>query len=147
LLPGFCDFSLIGGLRGLQLRLRLGDRLLLFLVDLALALGLLGGALGRAFRGGLVDRRLTGGGLRVAHRLFLRRLRLPLAFDLLLLVRFVLTDAIRPALGSMKTRKRGAIVCVSSIMGVAYGWDQHVHYSAAKSGVVGLVRGLAVEKL
>lgn len=30
-------------------------------------------------------------------------------------------------------------------MGVAYGWDQHVHYSAAKSGVVGLVRGLAVE--
>jgi 3-oxoacyl-[acyl-carrier protein] reductase len=30
-------------------------------------------------------------------------------------------------------------------MGVAYGWDEHVHYSAAKSGVVGLVRGLAVE--
>lgn len=53
--------------------------------------------------------------------------------------------AIRPALGSMKAKKRGAIVCVSSIMGVAYGWDQHVHYSAAKSGVVGLVRGLAVE--
>ena len=25
------------------------------------------------------------------------------------------------------------------------GWDQHVHYSAAKSGVVGLVRGLAME--
>lgn len=52
---------------------------------------------------------------------------------------------IRPALGGMKARKRGAIVCVSSIMGVAYGWDEHVHYSAAKSGVVGLVRGLAVE--
>jgi 3-oxoacyl-[acyl-carrier protein] reductase len=52
---------------------------------------------------------------------------------------------IRPALGGMKTRQRGAIVCVSSIMGVAYGWDEHVHYSAAKSGVVGLVRGLAVE--
>jgi 3-oxoacyl-[acyl-carrier protein] reductase len=34
---------------------------------------------------------------------------------------------------------------MSSIMGVAYGWDEHVHYSAAKSGVVGLVRGLAVE--
>jgi 3-oxoacyl-[acyl-carrier protein] reductase len=30
-------------------------------------------------------------------------------------------------------------------MGVAYGWDEHVHYSAAKAGVVGLVRGLAVE--
>ena len=53
--------------------------------------------------------------------------------------------AIRPALGAMKARGHGAIVCVSSIMGVAYGWDEHVHYSAAKSGVVGLVRGLAVE--
>jgi 3-oxoacyl-[acyl-carrier protein] reductase len=52
---------------------------------------------------------------------------------------------VRPALGGMKARKSGAIVCLSSIMGVAYGWDEHVHYSAAKSGVVGLVRGLAVE--
>jgi 3-oxoacyl-[acyl-carrier protein] reductase len=52
---------------------------------------------------------------------------------------------IRPALPGMKARKAGAIVCVSSIMGVAYGWDEHVHYSAAKAGVVGLVRGLAVE--
>jgi 3-oxoacyl-[acyl-carrier protein] reductase len=51
---------------------------------------------------------------------------------------------IRPALPAMRGRG-GAIVCVSSIMGVAYGWDEHVHYSAAKSGVVGLVRGLAVE--
>jgi len=39
----------------------------------------------------------------------------------------------------------GAVVAMSSIMGVAYGWDEHVHYSAAKAGVVGLVRGLAVE--
>ena len=45
----------------------------------------------------------------------------------------------------MRARGRGAIVALSSIMGVAYGWDEHVHYSAAKSGVVGLVRGLAVE--
>ncbi|MGF1610723.1 MAG: SDR family NAD(P)-dependent oxidoreductase [Kiloniellales bacterium] len=52
---------------------------------------------------------------------------------------------VRPALPAMKARGAGAIVCVSSIMGVAYGWDEHVHYSAAKSGVVGLVRGLAVE--
>lgn len=50
---------------------------------------------------------------------------------------------IRPALPSMP--QGGAIICLSSIMGVAYGWDEHVHYSAAKSGVVGLVRGLAVE--
>lgn len=52
---------------------------------------------------------------------------------------------VRPALPGMKKRKAGAIVCVSSIMGVAYGWDEHVHYSSAKAGVVGLVRGLAVE--
>ncbi|MFV0253150.1 MAG: SDR family NAD(P)-dependent oxidoreductase [Beutenbergiaceae bacterium] len=50
---------------------------------------------------------------------------------------------IRPALPAMK---RGAsIICLSSIMGTSYGWDEHVHYSAAKSGVIGLVRGLAVE--
>jgi 3-oxoacyl-[acyl-carrier protein] reductase len=52
---------------------------------------------------------------------------------------------IRAAAPAMRARGRGAIVCLSSIMGVAYGWDEHVHYSAAKSGVVGLVRGLGVE--
>ncbi len=52
---------------------------------------------------------------------------------------------VRPALPAMRAAKKGAIVAVSSIMGVAYGWDEHIHYSAAKSGVVGLVRGLAVE--
>jgi 3-oxoacyl-[acyl-carrier protein] reductase len=52
---------------------------------------------------------------------------------------------VRAALPGMRTRGQGAIVALSSIMGVAYGWDEHVHYSAAKSGVVGLVRGLAVE--
>jgi 3-oxoacyl-[acyl-carrier protein] reductase len=52
---------------------------------------------------------------------------------------------IRPAVAAMKPAEGGAIVCLSSIMGVAYGWDEHVHYSAAKSGVVGLVRGLGVE--
>lgn len=52
---------------------------------------------------------------------------------------------VRPALPAMKKARKGAIIAVSSIMGVAYGWDEHVHYSAAKSGVVGLVRGLAVE--
>jgi 3-oxoacyl-[acyl-carrier protein] reductase len=52
---------------------------------------------------------------------------------------------IRPALPAMKAAGKGSIICISSIMGVAYGWDEHVHYSSAKSGVVGLVRGLAVE--
>ncbi len=52
---------------------------------------------------------------------------------------------VRPALAGMKARGKGSVVALSSIMGVAYGWDEHVHYSAAKAGVVGLVRGLAVE--
>ena len=52
---------------------------------------------------------------------------------------------VRAAAPGMREAGRGAIVCLSSIMGVAYGWDEHVHYSAAKAGVVGLVRGLAVE--
>jgi 3-oxoacyl-[acyl-carrier protein] reductase len=52
---------------------------------------------------------------------------------------------VRAAAPGMKARRSGAVVALSSIMGVAYGWDEHVHYSAAKSGVIGLVRGLAVE--
>ena len=52
---------------------------------------------------------------------------------------------VRAAAPAMRAANRGAIVCLSSIMGYAYGWDEHVHYSAAKSGVVGLVRALAVE--
>jgi 3-oxoacyl-[acyl-carrier protein] reductase len=40
---------------------------------------------------------------------------------------------VRPAVAGMRVRKKGAIVCLSSIMGVAYGWDEHVHYSAAKA--------------
>jgi 3-oxoacyl-[acyl-carrier protein] reductase len=52
---------------------------------------------------------------------------------------------VRPVIAGMRQRKKGAVVCTSSIMGVAYGWDEHVHYSSAKAGVVGLVRGLAVE--
>ncbi|MFM6992275.1 MAG: SDR family NAD(P)-dependent oxidoreductase [Rhodoferax sp.] len=52
---------------------------------------------------------------------------------------------VRPALPLMKNRKCGAIICLSSLMGTHYGWDEHVHYSAAKAGVVGLVRGMAVE--
>ncbi|MDF2230958.1 SDR family NAD(P)-dependent oxidoreductase [Albimonas sp. CAU 1670] len=52
---------------------------------------------------------------------------------------------VRPAVPAMQAKGSGAIVCLSSIMGVAYGWDEHVAYSAAKSGVVGMVRALAVE--
>jgi len=52
---------------------------------------------------------------------------------------------VRAAAPAMRKRGQGCVIAMSSIMGVAYGWDEHVHYSAAKSGVVGLVRGLAVE--
>lgn len=52
---------------------------------------------------------------------------------------------VRAAGPGMRRRGSGAVVALSSIMGVAYGWSEHAHYSAAKAGVVGLVRGLAVE--
>jgi len=39
----------------------------------------------------------------------------------------------------------GALVAVSSIAGGVYGWHEHAHYAAAKAGVLGLVRSLAVE--
>lgn len=51
----------------------------------------------------------------------------------------------RAALPAMRARGAGAIVCLTSLMGVAWGWTEHVHYSAAKSGVIGLMRGLAAE--
>ena len=51
----------------------------------------------------------------------------------------------RAALPAMRARRRGAIVSLTSLMGLAWGWTEHVHYSAAKAGVIGLVRGLAAE--
>lgn len=52
---------------------------------------------------------------------------------------------VRAAAPGMARHGVGAVIALSSIMGVAYGWSEHAHYSAAKAGVVGLVRGLAVE--
>ena len=51
----------------------------------------------------------------------------------------------RAAAPAMREAGSGSMIAVSSIMGAAYGWSEHVQYSAAKAGVVGLVRGLAVE--
>ncbi len=51
----------------------------------------------------------------------------------------------RAAAPRMRERRSGAIVAVSSISGIAYGWAEHVHYSAAKARILGLVRGLAAE--
>jgi 3-oxoacyl-[acyl-carrier protein] reductase len=81
----------------------------------------------------------------IAHRTPLAELsdaKWDLTFDIDLKGIFRLVRAAAPG---MRRRKAGSIVALSSIMGVAYGWDEHVHYSAAKSGVVGLVRALAVE--
>ena len=51
----------------------------------------------------------------------------------------------RRAAPGMRRRGAGTLVALSSIMGTSYGWDEHVHYSAAKAGVIGLVRAMAVE--
>ena len=48
--------------------------------------------------------------------------------------------ACSPYLGS-----GGSVVAVSSISGGVYGWAEHAHYTAAKAGVLGLCRSLAVE--
>lgn len=81
----------------------------------------------------------------IAHRTPLAALtddKWDLTFDIDLKAIFRLARAVAPG---MRRRGEGSIVALSSIMGIAYGWDEHVHYSAAKSGVIGLVRGLAVE--
>lgn len=81
----------------------------------------------------------------IAHRTPLADLtdeKWDLTFDIDLKGIFRLVRAAAPG---MRARKSGSIIALSSIMGIAYGWDEHVHYSAAKSGVIGLVRGLAVE--
>ncbi|MDE0801163.1 MAG: SDR family NAD(P)-dependent oxidoreductase [Rhodospirillaceae bacterium] len=52
---------------------------------------------------------------------------------------------IRAAAPAMRNAKAGSVLCLASIVGTAYGWDEHVPYSAAKAGVSGLVRGVAIE--
>ncbi len=81
----------------------------------------------------------------IAHKIPLAELtdaKWDQTFDIDLKGMMRLARAVAPA---MKAQRSGSMICMSSIMGVAYGWDDHIHYSAAKSGVVGLVRGLAVE--
>ena len=47
--------------------------------------------------------------------------------------------------GAQRMTEGGAMVAVSSIAGAVYGWEGHAHYAAAKAGVLGLIRSVAVE--
>jgi 3-oxoacyl-[acyl-carrier protein] reductase len=51
----------------------------------------------------------------------------------------------RAALPHLIEAEWGRLLATSSIAGSVQGWAEHVHYTAAKGGIVGLVRGLAVE--
>lgn len=52
---------------------------------------------------------------------------------------------IRAAAPAMRSAKSGNIICLASVVGTAYGWNEHIPYSAAKAGVTGLVKGAAIE--
>ena len=52
---------------------------------------------------------------------------------------------VRAAAPQMRDAKSGAIVCLASIVGTQLGWDEHIPYSAAKAGVAGFVKGVAIE--
>jgi 3-oxoacyl-[acyl-carrier protein] reductase len=52
---------------------------------------------------------------------------------------------VRAARSLLVNVERSSIVCLSSIAGAAVGWGDHVPYVTAKSGVMGLVKGLAIE--
>lgn len=52
---------------------------------------------------------------------------------------------IRKGLNMLESAENASIICLSSIAGAVVGWEDHVPYVAAKAGVTGLVRGLAIE--
>lgn len=81
----------------------------------------------------------------IAHRVPLGQLtdaKWDFTMDIDLKGAFRLARAVAPR---MRERRKGAIVAVSSISGITYGWGEHAHYSAAKAGILGLIRGLASE--
>ncbi len=49
------------------------------------------------------------------------------------------------ALPHMRRAGFGRLIATSSVAGTVTAWPQHAHYTAAKAGLVGLVRTLAVE--
>ncbi|MEE3651179.1 MULTISPECIES: SDR family NAD(P)-dependent oxidoreductase [unclassified Brenneria] len=46
---------------------------------------------------------------------------------------------------SVRMTSGGSLVAISSIAGAFYGWQDHAHYAAAKAGVPGICRSMAVE--
>ena len=51
----------------------------------------------------------------------------------------------RAALPHMQSAGYGRLIATSSVAGTVSAWPQHSHYAAAKAGLVGLVKSLAVE--
>ena len=51
----------------------------------------------------------------------------------------------RAALPHMIDRGSGRLLATSSTAGTVLGWAQHVHYTASKGGILGMIRGLALE--
>jgi 3-oxoacyl-[acyl-carrier protein] reductase len=51
----------------------------------------------------------------------------------------------RAALPALIAAGHGRLLATSSVSGTVQGWAQHAHYTAAKAGISGLVKGLAVE--
>ncbi len=51
----------------------------------------------------------------------------------------------RAALPHMRTAGYGRLLATSSVAGTVSAWPEHPHYAAAKAGLVGLIRTLAVE--
>lgn len=51
----------------------------------------------------------------------------------------------RAAIPHMRQQNRGRLLATASTAGVCHAWPRHAHYAAAKAGVTGLVRSLAVE--
>ena len=53
--------------------------------------------------------------------------------------------AFRAALPHMQAAGFGRMIATSSVAGTVSGWPEHSHYAAAKGGLVGLMKSLAVE--
>ena len=51
----------------------------------------------------------------------------------------------RAAMPHMLDAGYGRLLATSSVAGTAQSWTEHVHYTASKAGIVGLVKSLAIE--